>query len=104
MTSDALPSIFSVTPSIGVSSGIGSSSGHSVHSGFFEIIDNALKSVSDSQQASATAESSFVAGMPGASLSNALVASDRAEVAWNATVAIRNEVVSAYQSIMNMPL
>jgi flagellar hook-basal body complex protein FliE len=38
----------------------------------------------------------------GATLPKALVASDQAEVAWNATVAVRNEVVSAYQSIMNM--
>ena len=42
------------------------------------------------------------AGVPGATLSKALVSSDRAQVAWSATVAVRNEVVSAYQTIMNM--
>ena len=50
----------------------------------------------------ATAEAGFTAGVPGATLGKAVVANDRAQVAWNATVAVRNEVVSAYQSIMNM--
>jgi flagellar hook-basal body complex protein FliE len=58
--------------------------------------------VSATQKSAATAEGSYAAGVPGASIGQALVASDRAEVAWNATVAVRNEVVSAYQSIMNM--
>jgi flagellar hook-basal body complex protein FliE len=35
-------------------------------------------------------------------LAKALVANDRAAVAWNATVAVRNELVTAYQSVMNM--
>ncbi len=104
MASSAIPSSFPVTPPDGPSTGMGGGSVAAVNSGFFEMIDNTLKSVSASQQASTSAESSYVAGVPGASLSNALIASDRAEVAWNATVAVRNEVVSAYQSIMNMPI
>ncbi|MDR3520773.1 MAG: flagellar hook-basal body complex protein FliE [Acidocella sp.] len=71
---------------------------------FFNMIDSALKNVSSVQQTAVSAESSYASGLPGATLGNALVSSDRAEVAWNATVAVRNEVVSAYQSIMNMPL
>jgi flagellar hook-basal body complex protein FliE len=69
---------------------------------FLDLIHAALQNVSAAQGDAATAEAGFVAGVPGASLGRALVASDRAEVAWNATVAVRNEVVSAYQSIMNM--
>ncbi len=71
---------------------------------FFDMIDNALKNVSAAQQSATSAETSYAAGLPGATLGKALISSDRAEVAWNATVAVRNEVVSAYQSIMNMPL
>ena len=69
---------------------------------FADLINSALQNVSSAQSAASTAESSYAAGVPGATLGNALVTSDRAEVAWNATVAVRNEVVSAYSSIMNM--
>jgi flagellar hook-basal body complex protein FliE len=71
---------------------------------FLSMIDSALQSVSTAQSTATAAEAGYAAGLPGASLGTALVSSDRAEIAWNATVAVRNEVVSAYQSIMNMPL
>jgi flagellar hook-basal body complex protein FliE len=70
--------------------------------GFLDLVNQALHGVSNAQGQAATAEAGYTIGAPGATLGNALVASDRAEVAWNATVAVRNEVVSAYQSIMNM--
>jgi flagellar hook-basal body complex protein FliE len=54
------------------------------------------------QAAAAQSEAAVAAGVPGVSLGQALVNSDRAEVAWTATVAVRDEVVSAYQAIMNM--
>jgi flagellar hook-basal body complex protein FliE len=69
---------------------------------FLDLVNSALKDVSATQKTAATAEAGFAAGVPGATIGNALVSSDQAEVAWNATVAVRNEVVSAYQSIMNM--
>ena len=69
---------------------------------FLGLVDSALRSVSDAQNAAAAAESGYSVGASGATLGNALVASDRAEVAWNATVAVRNEIVSAYQSVMSM--
>jgi flagellar hook-basal body complex protein FliE len=69
---------------------------------FLDLVNGALGSVSNTQAAAATAEAGYAAAAPGATLSQALVASDRATVAWNATVAVRNEMVAAYQSIMNM--
>ena len=69
---------------------------------FLSLMDTALRSVSDTQNAAAAAESNYTVGASGATLGKALVASDRAEVAWNATVSVRNEVVSAYQSVMSM--
>jgi flagellar hook-basal body complex protein FliE len=70
--------------------------------GFLDTLNQALHSVSAAQGEAAVAEAGFSAGVPGATLAKALVASDRATVAWNATVAVRNELVSAYQSVMNM--
>ena len=69
---------------------------------FLDMITGALHSVSAAQSSASSAESGYASGVAGATLPKALVASDQAEVAWNATVAVRNEVVSAYQSIMNM--
>jgi flagellar hook-basal body complex protein FliE len=71
-------------------------------SGFLDLVNQALQGVSNSQAQAATAEAGYTIGAPGATLGKALVASDQAEVGWSATVAVRNEVVSAYQSIMNM--
>jgi flagellar hook-basal body complex protein FliE len=69
---------------------------------FIDMISGALHGVSAAQSAAAKAEAGYAVGAAGATLPKALVASDQAEVSWNATVAVRNEVVSAYQSIMNM--
>jgi flagellar hook-basal body complex protein FliE len=66
------------------------------------LVNEALQGVSGAQAQASTAEAGYTIGAPGATLGKALVASDQAEVGWNATVAVRNEVVSAYQSIMNM--
>ena len=69
---------------------------------FMSLVSHALQDVSAQQSAATSAEAGYAAGVPGATLGKALVASDKANVAWNATVDVRNEVVSAYQSIMNM--
>jgi len=70
--------------------------------GFLDMVNQALQGVSGAQAQAATAEAGYTIGAPGATLGKALVASDQAEVGWNAAVAVRNEMVSAYQSIMNM--
>jgi flagellar hook-basal body complex protein FliE len=69
---------------------------------FLSLVADALQGVSAQQSSAASAEAGYAAGVPGATLGKALVASDKAEVAWNATVSVRNEVVSAYQAVMNM--
>jgi flagellar hook-basal body complex protein FliE len=98
MTVSALTSAQSLFSDIG-----GSSAASSSGSGdFLSLVNSALRGVSDTQNAAAAAQSGYTVGASGATLGNALVASDRAEVAWNATVAVRNEVVSAYQSVMSM--
>ncbi len=70
--------------------------------GFFEALNRELKNVSAAQEQASVTEAGFAAGVPGDTLAKALVASDRAAVAWNATVAVRNELLAAYQSVMNM--
>jgi flagellar hook-basal body complex protein FliE len=71
---------------------------------FDQLIGKILQSVSDSQHNATTAEAGYSSGLPGNTLGTALVASDRAQVMWNAAVGVRNEVVAAYQTISNMQI
>jgi flagellar hook-basal body complex protein FliE len=71
---------------------------------FTGLLQNALSAVSQSQEGAAAAENAVATGAPGASTSTALVLSDKAELNWTALVSVRNEVVSAYQTIMNMQI
>ncbi len=79
-----------------------SSSGN--QDGFGKTLQQALTDVSQSQTAATTAENAVASEKPGASASTALVLSDQAEIGWNAVVAVRNEVVSAYQTMVNMQI
>lgn len=99
-----LDSGLAAVSSVGALSGLMASNGGSTSqpSGFLDLVNSALQGVSASQNTAATSESGFAVGAPGATLGAALVASDKAEIGWNATVAVRNELVSAYQSVMNM--
>jgi flagellar hook-basal body complex protein FliE len=71
---------------------------------FVRLLNQALTTVSDSQKAATTAEAGYTTGLPGYTLGKALVSSDRAQVMWNATLGVRNELVGAYQAIFNMQI
>jgi flagellar hook-basal body complex protein FliE len=96
--------VASITPALGAlaTGGVQPTQGGGSAGSFLDMVNSALQGVSSAQSQAATAEAAYAVGAPGATLGQAVVASDRAEVAWNATVAVRNEVVSAYSSIMNM--
>jgi flagellar hook-basal body complex protein FliE len=105
MLSSGLPpisSLFSAAPTSDGAQSTGTGQDAPGASQFLGLVDSALRGVSVAQDGAAAAESGFVTGAPGATLGQALVASDRAQIGWNATVAVRNEVVAAYQSIMSM--
>ncbi|HUC18047.1 MAG TPA: flagellar hook-basal body complex protein FliE [Acetobacteraceae bacterium] len=72
--------------------------------GFGKTLQKALSNVSQSQSMATVAEDAVASGKPGASASTALVLSDQAEIGWNAVVAVRNEMVSAYQTMVNMQI
>ena len=46
----------------------------------------------------------FELGEPGADLAKVMVAAQQSQVAFRATVEVRNRLVQAYQDVMNMPL
>ncbi|WP_444994886.1 flagellar hook-basal body complex protein FliE [Aliikangiella sp. IMCC44359] len=71
---------------------------------FGNVLNNAIGKVNQYQQQSSLAASQVETGDGGASLVKAVIASQKASVAFQATVEVRNKVVSAYQDIMNMPI
>jgi len=73
-------------------------------SSFLGTVHAALNAVSEAQHVATSAETAVAEGKPGASQATALVLSDRAELGWTGVVAVRNEVVSAYQTLTNMQI
>ncbi|MFO7325206.1 MAG: flagellar hook-basal body complex protein FliE [Pseudomonadota bacterium] len=71
---------------------------------FAAVMKQGLDAVNATQQQAATLAARFERGEPGVELSQVMLESQKASVAFRATVEVRNRLVSAYQEIMNMPL
>lgn len=71
---------------------------------FGSMLKNAIDHVNDLQKASSTLATQVESGDGGASLVKAMIASQKSSVAFQATLQVRNKLVSAYQDIMNMPI
>ena len=68
---------------------------------FAEIFDSALKSVESLNQNATVSVERFLAG-EGEELHTTILATERAELAFDMLMQVRNKVVSAYQEIMRM--
>ena len=71
---------------------------------FSETLRGAINGVSAAQEKAGTLQRAFELGEPGADLARVMVASQQSQVAFRATVEVRNRLVQAYQDVMNMPL
>ena len=69
---------------------------------FADAFKGALDSVSASQTASSNLGKRFTMGDDSVSLSDVMVASQKAGIQFQATVQVRNKLVSSYHEIMNM--
>ena len=69
---------------------------------FGSTLDSALREVSRTEKAAQTLQKDFVAGAPGVSLEQTMVAVQKSQVAFQATLTVRNRLVAAYTDIMNM--
>ncbi|QDW65553.1 flagellar hook-basal body complex protein FliE [Luteimonas granuli] len=72
--------------------------------GFGATLRSALEGVNAAQQRSGELVKAFELGEPGADLARVMVAAQQSQVAFRATVEVRNRLVQAYQDVMNMPL
>lgn len=71
---------------------------------FGDLMTNALDTVNDLQQESGRLSSAIERGEEGVTLTQAMIASQKASVAFQAVSEARNKLVSAYEKIMNMPI
>ena len=73
-------------------------------SGFGQTLSNALDKVNQTQANASQLQQAFELGDPRADLARVMVAMQQSQVAFRATVEVRNRLVQAYQDVMNMPI
>ena len=71
---------------------------------FANVLKQGLERVNEAQRSASDLATKFERGVPGVELSQVMLESQKASVAFRATVEVRNRLVSAYQEIMNMPI
>lgn len=98
-----LSSIGNNIASVGASLSTPSSLGTETPSGGFgDALKSALQSVDQLQTGADTSISSLLQGAPQADVSNVMVAVEKADVAFQLMMQVRNKIVSAYQDIEKM--
>lgn len=71
---------------------------------FAELLSNAIGTVNDMQLESKDKAMAFEMGDKSLSLADVMVAKEKAGIAFEATIQVRNKVLDAYKQIMNMPV
>jgi flagellar hook-basal body complex protein FliE len=71
-------------------------------SNFGSALDQALRSVSQTQEEAGSMQRAFQSGVDGVSLEQTMVAMQKAQIAFQGATTVRNRLVSAYTDIMNM--
>ncbi|NNM79864.1 MAG: flagellar hook-basal body complex protein FliE [Gallionella sp.] len=69
---------------------------------FSNVLKSSLDGVAQSQAASKSMQAAFVMGDDKVSLSDTMIAMQKADINFQATVQVRNKFVQAYNDIMNM--
>ncbi|MDI1352709.1 MAG: flagellar hook-basal body complex protein FliE [bacterium] len=73
-------------------------------SSFSLVFQQALDQVGNLNQSADLLKNRFEMGDPNVSLADTMIATQKANLGFEATVRVRNKVVQAYQDIMNMPV
>ncbi len=71
---------------------------------FGELLEQAVNKVNEVQQASSSMAESYVRGDSSVDVTDVMIASQKAGVAFDAMVQVRNKLVEAYRDVMNMPI
>lgn len=73
-------------------------------SSFTDTLRDAINGVNDAQKNAGNLAQAFELGDPRAGLASVMVAAQQSQVAFRATVEVRNRLVQAYQDILSMPV
>jgi flagellar hook-basal body complex protein FliE len=71
---------------------------------FSKVMQNAVGQVNELQQSSGDLKTAFEMGDPNVNLADVMIASQKASVAFEATMQVRNKMVEAYQEVMRMSI
>lgn len=71
---------------------------------FGDVMSQAVNKVNEIQSASSTLSESYIRGDRNVDISEVMIASQKASVAFSAMTQVRNKLVDAYKDIMNMPV
>jgi flagellar hook-basal body complex protein FliE len=69
---------------------------------FSKLVKSAVDQVNETQKASGKLKTAFEMGDPSITLAETMIASQKASVAFEATLQVRNKFVEAYKEIMRM--
>ncbi len=72
--------------------------------GFADALKASLDQVSKAEQTADKAQDRFALGDDKVSLSDVMISMQKANISFQATIQVRNRLVSAYHDIMNMPV
>ncbi len=71
---------------------------------FTDVMAQAVDKVNEVQHASAAMSKAYVQGDQNVGITDVMIASQKAGVAFDAMVQVRNKLVDAYKDVMNMPI
>lgn len=71
---------------------------------FGVMMKNAVDTVNEVQKQSGALAEAYEQGDPNVSLSQVMVASQKAGVSFQATMEVRNKLIEAYKEVMSMPI
>lgn len=71
---------------------------------FGELMAQAVTKVNEVQQTSSAMSQAYIKGDPNVDITDVMIASQKAGVAFEAMVQVRNKLVEAYRDVMNMPI
>ncbi len=91
-----------VTPSVNLQGGLVREINNTSGGDFGELLSTAISNVNQLQSNSAGLATRLEMGDTSVTLSDTVIAREKASVAFEATVQVRNKLVDAYKEIMNM--
>lgn len=71
---------------------------------FSDVLKRSVDAVNETQQTAGELKTKFERGVEGVELPQVMIASQKANLSFQAMVEVRNKLVDAYKEVMNMPI